>query len=221
MTSDETIVTMRNKLLAWEDANRKDYPWRQTRNPYHILVSEFMLHRTQAKQVEKVYLRFLTRFPTLKDVASSPDDARKILQPLGLQWRIDAMISALTELWSRYHTVPLDVEKLMSVPGIGPYIASATVCFSTNTRLPLVDTNTVRVTGRFLGLSLQGEARRRKEVISAIFQTCDPERPRDYYYAMIDLAHVICKPSQPQCTVCPLADIPCAFALQRTEERKQ
>ena len=81
--------------------------------------------------------------------------------------------------------------------------------FSKNEPVTLIDTNTVRVTGRVLGLDLSGEARRRKEVKEAIAEIVDPKNPRDFYYSMIDLAHNICTPSKPDCRNCPLLDVPC------------
>jgi A/G-specific adenine glycosylase len=207
------VRSFRARLMRWAAHPRKDYPWRKTRNPYRILVSEFMLHRTQARQVETVYRVFISKYPTLRALAGGDRRAaRRILRALGLNWRTRGMLRALDELWSEYGTVPADYAKLMSVPGIGPYIAGATVCFSGNVSLALVDTNTVRVAGRVLGLDLSGEARRRKVIIEAIGTLCDPERPRDYYYALIDLAHTVCRPRDPACTICPLVDVPCRFA---------
>jgi A/G-specific adenine glycosylase len=107
--------------------------------------------------------------------------------------------------------IPLDLVKLQSVEGIGPYIAGATICFATNTPVTLIDTNSVRVVGRVWGLNLGGEARRRKSVVDMIAAACDPQDPRNYYYALIDLAHTVCYPKTPDCKVCPLLTLPCNF----------
>jgi A/G-specific adenine glycosylase len=131
------------------------------------------------------------------------------------------MIKALNYLWENYHEVPTDFDQLISVEGIGQYIAGATVCFSKNEPVVLVDTNTVRVVGRVFGLDLSGEARRRKSVIATISETCHPERPRDYYYALIDFAHTVCTPRNPDCMNCPLLDIPCSFGKSRVIQLKE
>ena len=119
-------------------------------------------------------------------------EVRELLSPLGLNWRIDGMLDALHSLWDQYTNVPKEREKLIRERNIGQYIAGATATFTQNEPNGLIDTNTVRVVGRVFGLDLHGEARRRREVINLIDTACDPQRPRDYYYALIDLAHQIC-----------------------------
>jgi len=203
---------LRKRVLDWGKQNTYVYPWRWINDPYRVLVSEFMLHRTQVKQVIEIYHQFIALCPTLKTFAETDESlARNSLNSLGLRWRIDAMLKALFYLWKHYGEVPVDCDNLMSVEGIGQYIASATVCFTQNKPLTLIDTNTVRVVGRVFGLDLSGEARRRKSVVEAISSSCDPDQPRDYYYAMIDLAHQICLPRAPHCIKCPLRDLPCVY----------
>lgn len=212
MTDDKSTLRLRRRLLEWGQVNAQDFPWRRTQDPYAILVAEFMLHRTRADQVRAVFERFMTAWPTLdRYVVGDAKAVKQVLWPLGLNWRIEGMMQALTLLHAEFGYVPVDEEALLSIPGIGPYIASAVVCFSQNQPVALVDTNTVRVTGRVYDLSLHGEARRRKAMINQIGTACDPERPRDYYHAMIDLAHMICRPKEPACHLCPLLDIPCSF----------
>ncbi|NOH14225.1 MAG: DNA-binding protein [Chloroflexi bacterium] len=207
-------------LLAWGEENTRAFPWRHSTDPYLVLVSEFMLHRTQVKQVTPVFEIFTRAFPDLRTLLKSDEKKiQKILSPLGLQWRIDGMIAALKEIQIRYDGVPTDYDQLIAVRGIGPYIAGATVCFTTNRPLPLIDTNTVRVTGRVQGLDLSGEARRRKEITLAIEEICDPDHPRDFYYAMIDLAHELCRPENPQCEDCPLLSVPCNYGQSTISKR--
>lgn len=210
---DQTkIVRLREKLLAWGGASGANYPWRNTEDPYAILVSEFMLHRTQARQVEPVFEEFIAKFPSLESlVRADYEEVRSILKPLGLTWRIEGMIDVLRRLWDEYGSVPKNKATLIRERNVGPYIAGATEVFSDKTPLPLVDTNTVRVVGRVFGLDLQGEARRRKEIREAIKVCCDPKHPREFYYAMIDLAHKTCRPSEPDCMGCPLLMTPCEF----------
>jgi A/G-specific adenine glycosylase len=211
MKDDKGIVRLRRRLLKWGRAHGQDFPWRRTQDPYALLVAEFMLHRTRADQVRAVFERFMADWPTLdRYVVGDAEAVKQVLWPLGLNWRIEGMMQALTLLHTEFGYVPVDKEALLSIPGIGPYIASAVVCFSQNQPVALVDTNTVRVTGRVYGLDLRGEARRRKEMINQIAAACDPERPRDYYHAMIDLAHMICRPKEPDCRICPLLNVPCS-----------
>lgn len=209
----QQVEGLRVALTTWGEDNIQPYSWRYRTDPYAIIVAEFMLHRTRAKQVESVFERFMFLYPSLdRAVIADRDALVEILRPLGLMWRIELMIEALHLMWEEYRGVPDDNELLLRIPGIGPYIASATICFSANRRVALVDTNTVRVTGRVFGLDISGEARRRKQVIQAIEEACDPGNPRDYYYSMIDLAHMLCHLKTPECNRCPLRGVPCYYA---------
>ena len=216
MAVDNRIRRFRTFLRSWGKKNVREYPWRNLLDPYSVLVAEFMLHRTQARQVQPVYLRFLKAYPSLPDLVQSPRrSARRILQPLGLAWRAHAMLDALHELWRKYGEVPTDFDTLTSVHGIGQYIAGATICFTRNVPIALIDSNTVRVVGRVFGLDLRGEARRRHDVIETIAMVCDPQHPRDFYYSLIDLAHLICRPREPLCLTCPLLNVPCVTGQTR------
>ncbi|MHB0988421.1 MAG: hypothetical protein ACYC3P_07145 [Bellilinea sp.] len=217
-TADDTATRLRSLLLKWGSENSRAYPWRYSRDPYIVLVSEFMLHRTQTRQVEPIFTRFISAFPTLADYARAPEgQAEALLQPLGLRWRIVGMQHALDTLWEKYGHVPADYEKLIAIRGIGQYIAGATVCFTTNQPFTIVDSNIVRVIGRIDDLDLSGEARRKKPVIQAIANACDPLHPRDFFYALIDLAHQICGPEHPACQDCPLLEVPCKTGQNNTK----
>jgi len=167
-------------------------------------------------QVIKVYERFIGLYPELEIfIHAKPDDTNDILKSLGLIWRIYAMINALHTLYDKYGEIPSDPKLLMEVPGIGSYIANATMCFSMNMPVSLVDTNTLRVIGRVFGLDLQRGARRKKDVINFIGDVCSPYNPRDYYYSMIDLAHMVCLVKKPLCEKCPVRKTPCTFHTDR------
>jgi A/G-specific adenine glycosylase len=162
-----------------------------------------------------VYKAFIAEYPSLREFAqANPRKQKWLLRPLGLHWRTMGMLKALRTLWMEYGKVPADYSKLLAVEGVGPYVAGATVCFSRNLALTLVDVNTVRVIGRVMGLKFKGEARRRKRMWEAIGDLCDQSRPREYYYAIIDLAHKICRPKEPNCIACPLLSLPCHFGQE-------
>ncbi|MDO9087977.1 MAG: hypothetical protein Q7U53_17355 [Anaerolineaceae bacterium] len=201
------------ELNKWGKTNIKKYPWRYVDDAYMILVSEFMLHRTQVLQVVPIYEEFIRRYPDLDAFGqTNEEDVSLLLQSLGLRWRIERMIAALQEIKLRFGEVPQNYNDLISIPGIGPYIAGATVCFSSNQEQVLIDTNVVRVIGRIYNLSLHGEARRRKDVFQTIERVMDRNSPRDFYYAIIDLAHTICRPKVPNCGLCPIKEL-CGYAI--------
>lgn len=212
MPADPRIRRLRSRLLRWGRQHFQAYPWRAFTDPYAIIVAEFMLHRTQVRQVLPVYKAFMTLYPSLEVFARhNPRASERLLEPLGLRWRIEGMLAALQQLWRKHRAVPANFDALLAIQGIGQYIAGATICFSQNTPVALIDTNTVRVIGRVFGLDLRGEARRKPAVVAAVGRACDPHQPRNFYYALIDLAHDICRPAEPHCDSCPLLDVPCAF----------
>jgi len=202
-------------LRTWGEDHIKFYPWRYLNDTYAILVSEMMLHRTNKSQVEKVFNEFMKEYPTLVTfISADHDEVKKILNPLGLNWRIDGIIETLNSLWMEYQEVPSDKSKLIREKNVGDYIAGATETFAEDTPNALVDTNTVRVIGRMFGLNLEGEARRRKETIDTICSVCDAASPRDYYYTLIDFAHEVCTAKNPKCIECPLGDVPCDYYMK-------
>ena len=114
-------------LRGWGESNIKTYPWRYSNDPYIVLVSEIMLHRTNKNQVEQVFNEFISAYPTLESFYSANQEkVNQILQPLGLQWRIEGMIKLLLSFWEDYQEVPHEKAKLIKEENIGEYIAGAT-----------------------------------------------------------------------------------------------
>ena len=192
-------------LLQWFRKHSRSFAWRRRRTAYRVLVAELMLRRTQAVQVEPVFRRFLRRFPNAQALARArPASIRRELKPLGLEWRADNVVKLAREIQRRFHgRVPAGKAELLSLPGVGPYVAGAVRCFARGQPEPLTDTNVVRVIGRFFGLSLEGEARRRKEMIEAAAVCVPRRRPADYHYALLDFAAAVCTARRPRCGDCP------------------
>jgi A/G-specific adenine glycosylase len=113
--------------------------------------------------------------------------------------------------------VPGTKDELMSLPGVGDYVASAVACFSKGEPTPIIDTNVVRVIGRIFGLRLEGEARRRKEMRDAAAICLDRRQPRLYNYALLDFAALVCIASAPRCTECPFGQRGLCEYAQRKE----
>lgn len=216
--SNKNIEIFQNALLSWGKVNFQDFPWRATGDPYRILVSEFMLHRTRASQVKPVYEEFIDNYPSLNEFLRAEDiEIRKKLETLGLSWRTENLIRALREFQIKYQAVPNDYQQLKSIHGIGQYIAGATVCFSSNTNSSLVDTNTLRVIGRFWGFDFNEGNRKKKETREKIAKVTFSKYPRNLYYAIIDLAHMICKVTDPDCHQCPLISEECMYFENREQ----
>jgi len=194
-------------LISWGKTNFREYPWRLTNNPYEILIAELMLHRTQASQVVKVYEQFIARYPTPQRLLkATEEEIESSLHSLGLLWRIRLIHKLAQVIVTTYEgRVPVEKEKLILLPGISDYIASAVRCFAWNLPEAIVDTNTVRVVGRLLGLETKDSSRRNQQVRKLIRDLVDEDAPRDYNFAILDLADGICLAKrQPLHAICPV-----------------
>lgn len=204
------------QLCAWDASFRRIYPWRLTDYPFHIMMAELMLRRTQARQVIRVYNDFIVRYPDARTLANaSAEEVARSLYPLGLSWRVPAFQQIARILVERYDgVVPSSYDELLTLPGIGDYVASAVCCFAFGQARMIVDTNTVRVAGRLFGIPTHAESRRRKPVRSLLGALLDWEDPRSYNYALLDLAALVCTPTHPDCPKCPLLSF-CATGQER------
>lgn len=201
------------RLHEWFNTYGRGFVWRHQRDPYAILLAELMLHRTQARQVEPIYLRFLERFPALRDLAAADEsDVMQVLAPLGLGWRLAKIIPMARLLVDQYDgEVPRDRDALLALPGVGPYVAEAVRVLVFDESGVFVDTNTVRVAGRFFGFPTHAESRRNRTVREAIGRLIDQARPRESNLALLDLAALVCHPRRPRCDRCPVSSR-CSYA---------
>jgi len=197
------------RLLRWFRENGRNYPWRQSTDPYRVLMAEIMLQRTKADQVLPVYLSFIERFPTPRALAMAPpDEIRKVFASLGLMWRAERVMKLGAVLMSDHRgRVPDTREELLSLPGVGEYAADAVLCFAYGRNVAVVDANVCRVIGRVFGLKPRGEARRDPRYRSIVQGMIPGERARESNWALIDLASLICPPRNPKHMECPLLKI--------------
>ncbi|MDQ2809596.1 MAG: hypothetical protein M3Z04_22205 [Chloroflexota bacterium] len=209
-------TTARRTLLAWYPGGARSFPWRGARDPYQVLVAELMLRRTQARQVAPVYLHFLQHFPTVRDLDQATADAvSALLYPLGLGWRAANFKALAAVIMARFAgQIPADRTALLSLPGVGPYVADAVRCFAFGVAAPLVDTNTVRVAARYFGFAYTQESRRRPAVIAAVAALVDPADAARSNYALLDFAAIVCQARTPHHAACPLAG-ECRYYLQQ------
>jgi A/G-specific adenine glycosylase len=171
-----------------------------------------LLLRTRAEIVAPRVDNILARFPTAQSMAGeSLEFVQGSLRSFGLRWRA-ARIHELARIVTQQHhgEVPVDLDSLLALPGVGPYIASATVSTLTGRPVVLTDTNTVRVAKRVAGISLKGDVRRKKEVQSAIAHLMGGRAPAPDWLAVLDLAATVCTPGEPHCLDCPIRRL-CAY----------
>lgn len=201
------IAAIHDRLIAWYCANRRDLPWRNTRDPYRILVSEVMLQQTQVERVIPKYHEFLERFPTIEALAAAPT-AEVIRAWAGLGYNRRALNLQLTAqaVVERHDGVmPRDLDALLALPGIGRYTAGAILCFAYEEDVGFVDTNIRRVLHRLcLGPELPEPLASERDIQQ--FAECLVPASRGYEWnqALMEFGAVQCTARKPACLVCPL-----------------
>lgn len=190
MWDAEKIASFRRTLLNWYDNKKRDLPWRRTKNPYHIWISEIMLQQTQVVTVIPYYVRFLDCFPTIESLANAPEEKiLKAWEGLGYYSRVRNMQKAAQEIMENFGGVFPDNHKdILSLKGIGPYTAGAIASIAFGLPEPAVDGNVMRVMARLFEVNYDiGDPKNRK-IFQAIMEVLiDPERPGDFNQALMDL----------------------------------
>ena len=195
------------RLLAWFARAARDLPWRRTRDPYRVLVSEFMLQQTQVSRVAEFYPRFLARFPTLDALArASPRAVREEWDGLGYYARA-TNVHALARVVRREYggKLPSEPDALRKLPGIGPYTAGAVAAFAYEKSVPAVDTNVARVIRRvFVGERGKGKGERYVWQLAAGLVPKEGKRAWKFNQAIMELGALICVARKPKCPECPV-----------------
>ena len=197
-------------LLAWYDAVRRDLPWRHTRDPYRIWLSEIMLQQTRTETVKAYYARFLTLFPTVADLARAPQEqVLKAWEGLGYYSRArNLQKAAQAVMESHGGAFPASYEGILSLPGVGPYTAGAVGSIAFGLRVPAVDGNVYRVASRFYGVREDvGRPDVQRRIRERVTADLPAERPGDYNQALMELGATLCHPGEPDCASCPWHDL--------------
>ncbi|MCL6626743.1 MAG: A/G-specific adenine glycosylase [Alicyclobacillus shizuokensis] len=218
---DENSCSAAHRLVTWYEQHRRDLPWRRTRDPYAIWLSETMLQQTRVETVISYYQEFLRRFPSVGALAAAEEaDVLKMWQGLGYYSRARNLHRAARLVVARYGgRIPDDEESLSELPGVGPYTRGAVLSIAFDQPVPAVDGNVLRVMARFLGIDdpIQSPAVKR-QVHSVVAGWLAETRPSQLTQALMELGALVCVPRQPRCTDCPLQDECTAFRTHRTQE---
>jgi len=200
-------------LLDWYARGHRDFPWRHTRDPYLILVSEFMLQQTRAQAVIPYYLRFLERFPTVADLASAAeDDVLAVWSGLGYYSRAHNLYLTARQI-AAAGGFPRKYAGLRALPGIGDYTAAAVGSIAFDLPFAVLDGNVLRVVARVSNDASDISAGPTRERFREVAQAwLDPREPGLFNQALMELGATVCLPRNPLCLVCPLAD--CCRARQ-------
>ncbi len=209
------VARFQRALLAWYDRHGRDLPWRRTRDPYAILVSEMMLQQTQVARVLEYYPRFLARYPTVADLAAASEPAvRESWDGLGYYRRASNLLRAAQLVAERHGgRFPAEVAALRELPGIGRYTAGAVASFAFGQDAPILDTNAARVLARVFG---PGRRRGRTRRLWALAATTIPHgRGYEFNQAIMDLGALVCRARRPTCPECPVRRVCGTYAIER------
>jgi len=217
LPSIQNIRSFRSKIMHWFDSKGRDYPWRETSDPFKVLVAEMMLRRTKADQVKTVYDRLFAEYPDVEAMAKAEDEKlEQILYPLGLKWRMPAFSLVAREVREKYECkVPETREELTTLPGVGEYVAGAVLSVAYGKKEWIVDSNIVRVFRRYFGVKTSKEGRRDKHVVEMARVYSSGRNPRKANLAILDFTALVCTPKSPNCERCPLS-MSCQYALSQT-----
>jgi A/G-specific adenine glycosylase len=204
------VAGFRSSLLAWFRAHGRRLPWRRTRDPYRILVSEIMLQQTQVDRVQGYYRRFLREYPSVQDLAAArPERVRESWDGLGYYARAKNLHAAARRIVEEHRgRFPRAVEELQRLPGVGRYTAGAVASFAYGEAAPVLDTNVRRILSRVF---VRRRAPRLERRLWALAEAVIP--PDDawaFNQALMDLGALICRARRPDCPACPIRPV-CSY----------
>jgi len=211
---DKTHFT--TELIDWFRREQRDLPWRRTRDPYHIWVSEIMLQQTRVDTVIPYYERFIERFPTPHHLAEiEQGELLKYWEGLGYYSRVKNLQIAVKEVVEKYGgIVPEEKELFESLRGVGPYTTGAVLSIAYGLPEPAVDGNVMRVLSRVLGIYEDIAAPKTRKVFgAAVHAVIDPTDPSSFNQGLMELGAIVCTPKSPMCGLCPVSDV--CFAYER------
>lgn len=208
------INEFKHDLLKWFDENQRQMPWRETKNPYYIWLSEVMLQQTQVNTVRPYYNTFIERFPTIEALSTTnEEDVLKYWEGLGYYSRVRNFHEAVKEVHNKYNgKVPDDPESFQSLKGVGPYTNAAVMSIVHNHPLPAVDGNVLRVWSRLTCNDADIAQPKTKKLFEKELQPFVETKSGDFNQAMMELGATICTPKKPICILCPVQKHCEAFA---------
>ncbi|WHH61499.1 A/G-specific adenine glycosylase [Petroclostridium sp. X23] len=198
---------IQENLLKWFDKNKRDLPWRKTKDPYKIWISEIMLQQTRVDTVIQYYQRFVKRFPAVKELAEADEqDVLKHWQGLGYYSRVRNLHKGAKMILKQYHGIfPDTMEEIKKIPGIGPYTAGAVLSIAFNQPYPAVDGNVLRVFSRIMDIHEDiAQASTVKLIQEKVKELIPQGRASDFTEALMELGALLCIPANPLCLACPL-----------------
>ncbi|MEF3306742.1 A/G-specific adenine glycosylase [Paenibacillus sp. GYB003] len=216
LNANDANTYFSKELLGWYDVHKRDLPWRRSRNPYYIWISEVMLQQTRVETVIPYYHRFVEQFPTVEALADAPEEqVLKAWEGLGYYSRARNLQAAVREVKERYGgKVPDTPEDISSLKGVGPYTAGAVLSIAYNKPEPAVDGNVMRVLSRYFLLRDDIAKPATRVAMERLARELIPEgKAGDFNQALMELGATVCTPKSPHCLTCPVMER-CAGRLE-------
>lgn len=210
-----------NQLILWYLENKRDLPWRNTTDPYHIWLSEIMLQQTRVAQGLPYFLAFIDSFSTIHDLANANEEkVLKLWQGLGYYSRARNLHFTAKYISEELKgEFPNNYKDLLKLKGIGEYTAAAIASFSFNECVPVVDGNVYRVLSRYFAIETDiASSGAKKEFTSLASELIDKKRPALFNQAIMEFGALQCIPKNPDCTICPLNNSCLGLAKKKTNE---
>ncbi len=220
-TSTTLLHKFADILLHWYEKNQRELPWRQTKDPYKIWLSEVILQQTRVQQGLPYYLKFAEKYPTIAHMAAaSEQDILRMWQGLGYYSRARNMYKTAQHIEQNLKGIfPNAYTQIKKLKGVGDYTAAAIASFAYNEKIAVVDSNVYRVLARVFGLKDDIALSKSKKIFTQLAQVLISDRlPRVYNQAIMEFGALHCKPAQPQCPNCPLANWCVAFREKRQHD---
>lgn len=198
------------QILEFWDFQRRDFPWRDTADPYKIFLTEILLRKTTSYQVNLLYDKFFDQYPTLAVLAEAKaEDLENILKPLGLyKQRSEQLIKLSNNIMEEYSgVIPESYDELIKLSGVGMYTAGGFLCLAYNKNVSMVDRNVIRVITRFFNFkSTKKDISTDKSIWKFVKDLIPKGKCREFNLGLIDFASAICIPRKPKCDICFLND---------------
>lgn len=201
-------------LLKWYRKNHRSLPWRETRDPFFIWISEIMLQQTQVETVKPYYERFLSAFPNIHALATADEQqVLKLWEGLGYYSRARNLHASAKEIvFNRQGIFPNNFQDLQTLKGLGLYTSAAIASISFLESVPVVDGNVLRVVSRVFELTEDiSKEKTKQKVFSLLSEFIPHKNPDEFNQAMMEVGAVICRPSNPKCNECPLVSVCLGF----------
>ncbi|WMM32478.1 A/G-specific adenine glycosylase [Shouchella clausii] len=197
----------RRQLIEWYQAHKRELPWRESSDPYHIWVSEIMLQQTRVDTVIPYYEQFMRKFPEMEDLAyAEEEEILKVWEGLGYYSRVRNLQAAVREVVEHYGSVVPDTRKeIEQLKGVGPYTAGAILSIAYAKAEPAVDGNVMRVLSRVFCMEDDiGKPQTRKKHEAILYELIDKSDPSSFNQGLMELGALVCTPTSPGCLLCPV-----------------